>query len=253
MTAKQSLNFTLNIWRQKNNKVNGYFKTYKIYNISPDSSFLEMLDILNNQILLEKKEFPIAFDHDCREGICGMCSLYINGRAHGPNDLVTTCQLHMRNFCNEETIYIEPWRAKTFPIIKDLIVDRSSLDRIIMSGGFISVGTFGHPLDGNLIPITHSEADKAFDAASCIGCGACIATCKNKSAMLFVAAKISHLSLLPQGKIERKKRVINMVNQMDKEGFGACTNTRACEIDCPKGISTEHISFLNKEYITSCL
>ncbi|WP_185872663.1 succinate dehydrogenase/fumarate reductase iron-sulfur subunit [Blattabacterium cuenoti] len=251
MKAKKSLNFTLKVWRQKNNKSNGYFKTYKIYDISPDSSFLEMLDILNNNILLEKKEFPIAFDHDCREGICGMCSLYINGRAHGPENLATTCQLHMRNFCNDEIIYVEPWRAKSFPIIQDLIVDRSSLDRIMMSGGFISVGTFGHTIDGNLIPIAKSDADKAFDSASCIGCGACIATCKNKSAMLFVAAKISHLALLPQGKIERKKRVLDMVQKMDEEGFGSCTNTMACEIDCPKGISTENISFLNKEYITS--
>ncbi|WP_185851470.1 succinate dehydrogenase/fumarate reductase iron-sulfur subunit [Blattabacterium cuenoti] len=248
---KGLLNFTLKIWRQKNNKEKGKFKTYRINNISPDSSFLEMLDVLNNKILYSKKEYPISFDHDCREGICGMCSLYINGRAHGPDNLVTTCQLHMRRFHDEETIYIEPWRAKPFPVIKDLVVDRSSFDRIIISGGFISVNTFGKTVDGNMIPIPKEDADKAFDAATCIGCGACVAVCKNRSAMLFVSAKVSQFSFLPQGQIERKNRVLNMVKKMDEEGFGSCTNTKSCEIECPKGISTEYISLLNKEYIFS--
>ncbi|WP_185870976.1 succinate dehydrogenase/fumarate reductase iron-sulfur subunit [Blattabacterium cuenoti] len=248
---KELLNFKLKIWRQKNNQDKGYFKTYKVNNISPNSSFLEMLDILNNQILFDNKESTISFDHDCREGICGMCSLYINGRAHGPDNLVTTCQLYMRNFHNGETIYVEPWRAKPFPIIKDLIVDRSSFDRIIISGGFISVNTFGKTIDGNIIPIPKEKADKAFDAATCIGCGACVAACKNRSAMLFVSAKISQFSFLPQGRIERKKRVFNMISKMDEEGFGSCSNTKACEVECPKGISTEYITFVNKEYISS--
>ncbi|WP_185864923.1 succinate dehydrogenase/fumarate reductase iron-sulfur subunit [Blattabacterium cuenoti] len=243
------LEFNLKIWRQKNNEEKGYFKRYKVYNISPNSSFLEMLDILNNQIISSKKEFPISFDHDCREGICGMCSLYINGRAHGPDELTTTCQLHMRNFKNGETIYIEPWRVKTFPIIRDLIVDRSSLDRIIISGGYISVNTFGNTVDGNNILISKEKAEESFDAATCIGCGACVAACKNGSAMLFVSAKIAHLSILPQGKLEKNKRIKNMISKMDEEGFGTCSNTKACEIECPKGISTEYISLLNKEYI----
>ncbi|WP_341661308.1 succinate dehydrogenase/fumarate reductase iron-sulfur subunit [Blattabacterium cuenoti] len=247
------MNFKLKIWRQKNSEEKGYFKTYQIDNISSNSSFLEMLDILNNQIILCKKKdsSPISFDHDCREGICGMCSLYINGRAHGPDSLTTTCQLHMRHFHDGETIYVEPWRAKPFPIIKDLIVDRSSFDRIIISGGYISVNTFGKTIDGNMIPISKDQADQAFDAATCIGCGACVAVCKNRSAMLFVSAKVSQFALLPQGKIERKKRVLNMIKKMDEEGFGSCTNTRRCEVECPKGISTEYISFMNREYIQS--
>ncbi|WP_185862029.1 succinate dehydrogenase/fumarate reductase iron-sulfur subunit [Blattabacterium cuenoti] len=249
---KKLLNFKLKIWRQKNNKEKGFFKIYPVHDISPDSSFLEMLDLLNHKIICEKKESStISFDHDCREGICGMCSLYINGRAHGPDSLITTCQLHMRHFYDGETIYIEPWRAKPFPIIKDLVVDRSSFDKIMISGGFISVNTLGKTVDGNMIPIPKNKADKAFDAATCIGCGACVAACKNRSAMLFVSAKISQFALLPQGKIERKKRVLNMVNKMDEEGFGTCTNTKACEIECPKGISTEYISFMNHEYIHS--
>ncbi|WP_185858414.1 succinate dehydrogenase/fumarate reductase iron-sulfur subunit [Blattabacterium cuenoti] len=249
----QFLNFKLKIWRQNNNQEKGFFKTYQVYNISPNSSFLEMLDLLNDHIICKKKESDtsISFDHDCREGICGMCSLYINGRAHGPENLTTTCQLHMRHFRNEQTIYIEPWRAKPFPIIKDLVVDRSSFDRIMVSGGFISVNTSGNTIDGNIIPIPKDQADQAFDAATCIGCGACVAVCKNRSAMLFVSAKVSQFALLPQGKIERKRRVINMVNKMDEEGFGSCSNTKACEIECPKGISTEYISFMNYEYIDS--
>lgn len=246
------LDLILKIWRQKGPNKLGKFKTYNVYNISSEISFLEMLDILNNDLIYSGKN-PIVFDHDCREGICGMCSLYINGRAHGPNYLTTTCQLHMRNFTNGETIYIEPWRAKAFPVIKDLIVDRSSFDRIISAGGFISVNTSDNNIDANTIPISKKDADKAFNAAACIGCGACVATCKNSSAMLFVSAKISQLSTLPQGKIEAKTRVINMVNQMDKEGFGNCSNTGACEIECPKGISIKNISIMNKEFINSII
>ena len=225
---------------------------YKVSGISKDSSFLEMLDILNNNLILEGKE-PISFDHDCREGICGMCSLYINGRAHGPDRGVTTCQLHMRMFNDGDTIYIEPWRSKAMPVIKDLVVDRSAFDRIQHAGGFISVNTSGNSQDANAIPIEKNDADKAFDAAACIGCGACVATCKNASAMLFVSAKVSQYAYLPQGQVERKERVKNMVTQMDKEGFGNCTNTGACEIECPKGISLEYIAKMNKEYLSATI
>ena len=225
---------------------------YTVDNIEPDMSFLEMLDILNDELIV-KGEDTVAFDHDCREGICGMCSLFINGEAHGPDRLVTTCQLHMRKFKDGDTIYIEPFRAKAFPVIKDLVVDRSSFDRIQQSGGFISVNTSGNTIDANTIPIPKHDADKAFDAATCIGCGACVATCKNSSAMLFVSAKVSQFSLLPQGKVEAKERVLNMVNQMDTEGFGNCTNTGACEVECPKGISLENIARMNREYLKSSL
>lgn len=244
------MNLTLKIWRQKNNSDKGKIVDYKLSEISPEMSFLEMLDVLNNQ-LIEKGEEPVAFDHDCREGICGACSLYINGEAHGPGRGVTTCQLHMRSFKDGDTIYVEPWRAKAFPVIKDLVVDRSAFDRIIQAGGFVSVNTSGNTLDANAIPIEKSVADEAFDAATCIGCGACVATCKNSSAMLFVGAKVSQLALLPQGKVEAHKRVKNMVAQMDKEGFGNCTNTGACEVECPKGISLENIARMNREYLSS--
>jgi len=223
-------------------------ETYPVTDISPDMSFLEMLDVLNYD-LVEKGEEPIAFDHDCREGICGMCSLYINGEAHGPGREITTCQLHMRSFKDGETVYIEPWRAKAFPVIKDLVVDRSSFDRVISAGGFVSVNTSGNTIDANAIPIPKVDADKAFDAATCIGCGACVATCKNSSAMLFVGAKVSQLSLLPQGKVEAAERVQNMVEAMDEEGFGNCTNTGACEVECPKGISLENIARMNREFL----
>lgn len=250
--SDKNINLILKIWRQKGQKYLGNFETYHVNNISQDISFLEMLDILNNDLIILNKD-PIAFDHDCREGICGMCSLYINGRAHGPDNFVTTCQLHMRKFKNGETVYVEPWRSKSFPIIKDLVVDRSSLDRIIYAGGFISVNTSENIIDANTIPIAKNISDKAFDAASCIGCGACVATCKNSSAMLFVSAKVSQFSIIPQGKIESKKRVIDMVKQMDKEGFGNCTNTGACEIECPKGISIENIARMNNEFIKASL
>ncbi|MCS6824756.1 MAG: succinate dehydrogenase/fumarate reductase iron-sulfur subunit [Cytophagaceae bacterium] len=240
------MNITLKVWRQKNSKEKGYFETHLLKNISPDMSFLEMFDVLNEQLISEGKE-PIAFDHDCREGICGMCSMYINGRPHGPNRGVTTCQLHMRSFKDGDTIVVEPWRAKAFPVIKDLVVDRSAFDRIMAAGGFISVNT-GNAQDGNAIPISKEIADKAFAAATCIGCGACVAACKNASAMLFVAAKVTQLSLLPQGMPERKRRVENMVAQMDAEGFGACTNTGACSAECPKEISLATIATLNREY-----
>ncbi len=242
------MDLNLKIWRQNNPEQKGKMVDYKISNISPDMSFLEMLDVLNNK-LINSGETPVAFDHDCREGICGMCSLYINGEAHGPGRSITTCQLHMREFKDGETIYIEPWRAKAFPIVKDLVVDRSAFDRIIQSGGYVSVNTSGNTIDANATPVPKDDADKAFDAATCIGCGACVATCKNSSAMLFVSAKVSQLSLLPQGQVERQSRVLNMVNQMDEEGFGNCTNTGACEVECPKGISLENIARMNREYM----
>ena len=222
--------------------------TYPIENVSPDMSFLEMMDVLNEQ-LINKGIDPVAFDHDCREGICGMCSMYINGEAHGPDRLVTTCQLHMRKFEDGETITIEPFRANAFPVVKDLAVDRSAFDRIQHAGGFVSVNTSGNTQDANNIPIDKHDADKAFDAATCIGCGACVASCKNASAMLFVSAKVSQYALLPQGKIEATDRVLNMVKQMDDEGFGNCTNTGACEVECPKGISLENIARMNREYL----
>ncbi len=240
----------LKIWRQKNASDNGKIVDYDIDNVSPDMSFLEMLDVLNDQLTMRGDE-PVAFDHDCREGICGMCSLFINGEAHGPDRGVTTCQLHMRKFKDGDTIYIEPFRAKAFPVIKDLVVDRSSFERIQHAGGFISVNTSGNTIDANAIPINKHDADTAFDSASCIGCGACVASCKNASAMLFVSAKVSQLALLPQGRIEAAERVLNMVTQMDAEGFGNCTNTGACEIECPKGISLENIARMNREYLSA--
>ena len=246
------MKLNLKIWRQNGPQDKGEMKTYPIDGVDGDMSFLEMMDMLNNQ-LVESGESTVAFDHDCREGICGMCSLYINGEAHGPDRGVTTCQLHMRKFNDGDTIYIEPWRAKAFPVIKDLVVDRSSFDRIMNSGGFVSVNTSGNTVDANSIPIPKDDADKAFEAATCIGCGACVASCKNASAMLFVSAKVSQLSLLPQGKVEAKERVLNMVQTMDDEGFGNCTNTGACEVECPKGISLENIARMNREYLKGAL
>ena len=245
------MQITLNIWRQKNSKSKGFFKKYLVQGISEDMSFLEMLDLLNNNLIKNNQE-PIAFDHDCREGICGTCGVVINGKAHGPLKGVTTCQLHMRSFSDGDEITIEPWRAKSFPIIKDLVVDRISFDNIMESGGYISVKTGGAP-DANAIPIYKKNADEAFDAATCIGCGACVASCKNSSAMLFVSAKINQYANLPQGQVEHSKRVINMVSQMDEEGFGSCTNTGACEVECPKEISIDNIIKLNKEYIKTIL
>lgn len=243
------MNITLKVWRQKNNNERGRFETYQVKDVSPDMSFLEMFDVLNEDLITEGKE-PIAFDHDCREGICGMCSMYINGRPHGPLQGVTTCQLHMRSFKDGDTIVVEPWRAAAFPIIKDLAVDRTSFDRIMAAGGFVSVNT-GNAQDANSILIPKTDADLAFEAAACIGCGACVAACKNSSAMLFVSAKVSQLALLPQGQVERRERVISMVNQMDEEGFGSCTNTGACEAECPKNISVENIARLNREYLSA--
>ncbi len=245
------MNFTLTIWRQESAKTKGKFVKYKIQNISPDCSFLEMLDQLN-ETLVDKLEIPICFDHDCREGICGMCSLYINGRPHGNDSGITTCQLHMRKFKDEETIIIEPWRARAFPVIKDLVVDRSAFDKIIQAGGYISVKTGGVP-DANSIPINREKVELSMDAAQCIGCGACVAACKNASAMLFVSAKVSHLSLLPQGQIESKERVQAMVAKMDELGFGSCTNTGACEAECPKEIKLSNIARMNREYIVAKL
>ena len=244
------MKFTLKIWRQKNAADKGGFFTYKIEDISPDTSFLEMLDIHNERLINEGQE-PVAFDHDCREGICGTCSLYINGRPHGPDDAITTCQLHMRKFKDGATITVEPWRAKPFPVIKDLIVDRSALDKIIQAGGYVSVRTGGTP-DANSIPIRRNNSELAMDAAACIGCGACVATCKNASAMLFVGAKVSQLALLPQGQIEAKERVLNMVLEMDRLGFGNCTNTGACEAECPKEIKLSNIARMNREYLSAC-
>ncbi len=246
------MKLNLKIWRQENAKAKGKMVDYQVDHIEPDMSFLEMLDILNDQ-LIEKGTDTIAFDHDCREGICGMCSLFINGEAHGPDRLVTTCQLHMRKFKDGDTIYIEPFRAKAFPVIKDLVVDRGAFDRIQQSGGFISVNTSGNTIDANTIPIEKHDADRAFDAATCIGCGACVATCKNASAMLFVSAKVSQFALLPQGKVEATDRVLNMVAQMDAEGFGNCTNTGACEVECPKGISLDYIAQMNREYLSASI
>jgi succinate dehydrogenase / fumarate reductase iron-sulfur subunit len=245
------MNLTLKVWRQKNAASKGGFVVYEVKDISSEMSFLEMFDVLNERLISEGKE-PIAFDHDCREGICGTCSMYINGRPHGPWHATTTCQLHMRAFKDGDTIVVEPWRANAFPVIKDLVVDRSSFDRIIQAGGFISVNT-GSAVDGNAIPIDKDKADKAFAAAACIGCGACVAACKNSSALLFVGAKVSQLALLPQGHPERKTRVLNMLAQMDKEGFGSCTFTQACEAVCPKEISIVNISTLKHEYIKAGL
>lgn len=242
------MNLTLKIWRQKDANDKGKMVTYPVTDISEHMSFLEMLDVLNEQ-LINKGEEPVAFDHDCREGICGMCSLYINGEAHGPDRGVTTCQLHMRMFKDGETIHIEPFRAKAFPVVKDLVVDRSAFDRIQHAGGYISVNTSGNTQDANALPIPKKNADLAMDAATCIGCGACVATCKNASAMLFVSAKVSQYALLPQGQVEATDRVLNMVHQMDLEGFGNCTNTGACEVECPKGISLENIARMNRELL----
>ena len=242
----------LKIWRQKNSETKGRMINYEIDNVSADMSFLEMLDVLNAD-LIAKDEDPVSFDHDCREGICGSCSLFINGQAHGPDRRITTCQLHMRKFNDGDTIYIEPFRAKAFPVIKDLVVDRSAFDRIQQSGGYISVNTSGNTQDANSIPINKDNADDAFDAATCIGCGACVATCKNSSAMLFVGAKVSQYSLLPQGQTEASRRVINMVNQMDLEGFGNCSNTGACEVECPKGISLDNIARMNRELMKASI
>ncbi|UPT68308.1 MAG: succinate dehydrogenase/fumarate reductase iron-sulfur subunit [Sphingobacteriales bacterium JAD_PAG50586_3] len=241
------MKFNLKIWRQKNANAPGKLVDYKIDNVSEDMSLLEMMDVLNED-LVRKNEEPVAFDHDCREGICGMCSMYINGRAHGPVKASTTCQLYMRNFTDGETITIEPFRAAAFPVIRDLAVTRSAFDRIIAKGGFVSVST-GKAQDANNLPVPKEDADKAMDAAACIGCGACAAACPNASAMLFVSAKVAHLSLLPQGQVERKERALAMINQMDEEGFGSCTNIGACEAECPKEISLENIARLNREYI----
>ncbi len=246
------MNLTLKIWRQKNAQDKGGMVDYKVTDISPDMSFLEMLDVLNES-LVNKGEDAVAFDHDCREGICGMCSLFINGEAHGPDRGITTCQLHMRMFKDGDTIYIEPFRAAAFPVIKDLVVDRSSFERIQHAGGFISVNTSGNTQDANATPIPKADADASFDVAACIGCGACVASCKNSSAMLYVSAKVSQFALLPQGKVEATERVLNMIGQMDDEGFGNCTNTGACEVECPKGITLESIARMNREYLSASL
>ena len=246
-----TMNLTLKVWKQQNSGAKGSFETYPVKDISSEMSFLEMFDVLNEQLIKDGKD-PIAFDHDCREGICGMCSMYIDGRAHGPWTKNTVCQLHMRAFKDGDIIVVEPWRAKAFPVIKDLMVDRTAFDRIIQAGGYISVNT-GNAVEANSIPIDKKNADEAFMAAACIGCGACVAACKNSSAMLFVSAKVSQLALLPQGAPEREPRVLNMVAQMDKEGFGNCTNTYACEAECPKGISVSNIARMNREFIKAGL
>lgn len=247
-----NMNLTLKIWRQKNATTKGKLQTYPISDISPDMSFLEMLDVLNEE-LIDKGEEPVVFDHDCREGICGTCSLQINGEPHGPDRGITTCQLHMRMFKDGDTIIIEPFRAAAFPVIKDLMVNRDSFERIQQAGGYVSVNTSGNTQDANSIPVQKDNADDAFDAATCIGCGACVAACKNASAMLFTSAKVSQFALLPQGKVEATRRVLAMVEQMDKEGFGNCTNTGACEIECPKGISLDNIARMNREYLNASL
>jgi len=249
MSEKILKQIKVKVWRQKNATAKGAFETYTVNNVSTDSSFLEMMDILNFQLVEEGKD-PIAFDHDCREGICGTCSLFINGRAHGPDNDVTTCQLHMRKFKDGETITVEPWRSAGFPVLKDLMVDRNAFEKILHAGGFISVNTGGVP-DGNAIPVSYEQSEAAMDAAACIGCGACVATCPNSSAMLFVAAKVSHLARLPQGKVEAAKRARNMVDTMDKLGFGNCSNIAACEVECPKGISVANIAKLNREYLAA--
>lgn len=249
--GKDNISLTLKVWRQKNEADKGHFETYKLKEVSTHASFLEMIDVLNEDLIVEGKD-PVAFDHDCREGICGMCSMYINGRAHGPQSATTTCQLHMRHFNDGETITIEPWRAKPFPVIKDLTVDRSAFDEIMAAGGYVSVNT-GNAPDGNAVPIPKENAEEAFNAAACIGCGACVAACKNASAMLFVSAKVSQYALLPQGQPERKDRVLKMVAKMDELGFGNCTNTGACEAECPKGISISNIARLNREYLSASL
>lgn len=245
--SSESMSLTLKVWRQSTPTAPGEFRTYRLHNISPDQSFLEMLDVLNEE-LISRGEEPVAFDHDCREGICGMCSLMINGQAHGPERTTTTCQLHMRKFKNGDTIVVEPWRARSFPVVRDLVVDRSAFDRIISAGGYVSVNTGSAP-DGNAVLVPKENADKAFESATCIGCGACVAACQNASAMLFVSAKVSQMALLPQGQPERTRRVEAMVAQMDAEGFGGCTNTNECEAACPVGISVENIARLNREYI----
>ena len=246
------MKLTLKIWRQENANAKGAIQTYPIDGIEPDMSFLEMLDVLNEQ-LINQGDNPVVFDHDCREGICGSCSLQINGEPHGPDRLVTTCQLHMRKFNDGDTIVIEPFRAKAFPVVKDLMIDRSAFDRIQHAGGYISVNTSGNTIDANAIPVNKENADDSFAAATCIGCGACVAACKNASAMLFTSAKVSQYALLPQGQVEASERVLSMVEQMDKEGFGNCTNTGACEIECPKGISLENIARMNREYLSASL
>ena len=250
-SAHHGLNLTLRIWRQPSASAPGEFKTYQLNSISPDMSFLEMLDVLNQQLIANNEE-PVAFDHDCREGICGMCGVMINGQPHGPDVNMTTCQLHMRRFRDGDTIVIEPWRADAFPVLRDLVVDRGAFDRIIQKGGFVSVNTGSAP-EANALPVPRVMQEKAMDAASCIGCGACVAACKNASAMLFVSAKVSQMAHLPQGNAERSQRVLSMIGQMDKEGFGACSNTNECEAACPANISVWNISVLNREYVRASL